>query len=580
MNFDAHDKLKNSEASEVRQADLSPEVRGMIANVHAQIKEVTERYNVPSIQALKEKLESGNRRDLLAARGDLALLGRLAERMREIYRAHKEIEGAIGDRLQLTDVANKARAVLHSETIGDDLRPRLVMQILEADLATYGKSPDMMARLGSRLEFAEAEPEYAYQLFRSLGRQARIEDAEALWSGAVKGYDQQMKAAYATGLADINERDALLRESRDAIDPTTQTALGDLAAIADIERDAGLDVRETLTKISECRREVGTSAVEYDMKSLANLYAKLGLEGEMVSVIDLSVDISDVLEVLGIAYVQQGKIEDAKRVLEEIRESIEPTKLVCHLLPSIIKNDTWELLGMADEEEHMRFVEDDEAEYMGYLLEYYPNLVPVLYQQLLHHGIPTTPVTEAMYARFLATQKDERSREGVVERRADTLRAVDEALALYRKFQEELKTSVHANPWKNLGAALHGGLRDLEVPLAYHIIAACGVGESPSSLLRTLFAYVREANRKDDGSEEIAEQKYNRRMYNAVKVLADAGLYAEAEVCQGAMFPAGTGIEIRTASGQAIAYIYSKHLASAIVQEAASHDLLERASGS
>lgn len=582
MNLDVR-KPKNPEALEIRDADLPAEVRPLIEGVHGQIHGILARYGVVSIEALMEKLhaDSGGaqvaRRNMLAAQKDIAHLTTLTEKLKFLLDQPKTVDAALADRARLVEVTEKARFVLKLREFSNKVRPIGVMRIMEADLAVKGESRDMMERLLRTVEFAEAETEHQYRFFRVLGRHGRFDDAEALWTRTAKGFNQRLKAAYATGLTDADVRDELLAEACSGIDADESTALGDLAEIARIAHDAGCDIRETLAKIEEYRLAASASGMVYDsMDNLTLLYADLGMEEHMAATVHSRTDIDLANERLGIAYVKQGKIEDAERILAEIRESLEPTNLVCHLLPFAITSDSWEILGMGDDEEYMRFTEGDEEQYTQYLLTHHPNLLPVFYEHMRHVGVPVSHTVEALYARFLATQNDEESQGEFVTRRAACLRVAEAALAAQKEFLESLETREDTTPWDVLEGAMRGGAGDLELPLAHYIIATHSLSEVTAPLVTTLCTYVQELCRKDDSSRDIDYQRYNRRMYAVVNALASAGLFDEADSCCRTMHPAGAEVDNTISSEAAFAGVLLKKLDAAIAKEALAHDVLKK----
>lgn len=200
---------------DVRDADLLPEQRVAIENIHGQITAIAQRYGVTTLEELAEKLLAADQRERVAASRDVAVLTRLAERMRTLLEGTTTIKEALETRKESEALAREATDGIAFDDVtilrAASESPPAQLQILSPVLETYltnGERADVereLARIG--VGFTEKEdvhrlPGFTADPFRALGRFGKREYAENLLAGLHMRFRADYWASYAAGLAE------------------------------------------------------------------------------------------------------------------------------------------------------------------------------------------------------------------------------------------------------------------------------------------------------------------------------------------------------------------------------------------
>lgn len=490
---------------DVREADLSDDVRPFAVNIHEQIRDILARHAVGSIAAFQEKLLGVERRQRLAAAKDVVQLIALTDKLKFVFDQAKPLEGAFEDRHRLTAIVDTVRAAVDDEETllqaGDELqlRPSLIV----ANLYLVRDTARDVEALCSTPGFDSLRMEKLAPCVRALGAFHQEEDAELLCDtgGATDDNRMWLRAVYAAALPNefADEREDILAQMRAGVPRDSEDVLGHLARLAGIELDAGLDAAATLARIATLRKDAARD-VRYEGGTVARLYARLGDEETVRrEVRHLAVDCDNERDVvwgdLGAYYARKGDIANVERLYTKIHEKWNALDLATDvLLPIWIARGDWEQVK-----------DVPSLECMQSLCKKRPDLVAAYYPH-----IPVgdrTPRIDALYARSLAARGD------------------DEQFLLYKKAFLQKVDDVIARPfvpgtddWEATG-------EEEEAPadesFAEYLVTAHQHGESTEELLTLLDNYLRSTCRNENGEVVVAE--CNDRSADVIEILLDAG---------------------------------------------------------
>lgn len=291
---------------DVRDLDLTPEVRGLIANVHAQMMSVLAAYDVQTIAEFNEKMAAGTKKEMLAANGDVRRLTRFAEKMRMLWNKHREFGTAFTEQresLQLAEEAIDGIAV-DGMTIADFARedvPRnldIYSPVLELYLQRGGiRALDSVLRhiRGSfdraTTAYAETLPEddgeRAQKVFYLLGKFNEPGEARRLSVVLPRHFHPTVMAEFARGVAthDAEAAVGLFADAEGKILASRHDVIRTYVRLAKSRELAGLDPSNILLKaeavlIGSPHNEYGDLLVEAygargDQASLERLEASL-----------------------------------------------------------------------------------------------------------------------------------------------------------------------------------------------------------------------------------------------------------------------------------------------------------------
>lgn len=335
--------------SDVREADLSPDVRSLIANVHAQIHDILTRYEVTSIEALMAKLGTVGRGAKLGARHDVAQLQALTDRLHTLWKEHDMLAEAYAFRTEAKELARKAvhdvavdrtdgpREIIDfaSQVPPFDLRlltPALEVYLLYENVSQY---VEVFERIAQSVDVAAVEDSstllnkerLAEKLFRLLGRHGKSDDAREL----LKKFFPEMRphrfVQYAVGVAesgDAEEAANIFSEAVSMVNTFAVFAERDYARLGVCAGTAGIDgtlaFDKALQRIRELLREGRDAANSSD--DLAVAYGKLGDEAGILRIDAMGegVQTGSGWDALAAYYAAQGDLAAAERCAEKAGE--------------------------------------------------------------------------------------------------------------------------------------------------------------------------------------------------------------------------------------------------------------------
>ncbi len=264
----------------VRDADLPPKVRELIANVHAQIKEVTDRYGVADIRALQTKLLAGSQKDRFAAKEDIVQLLRLTTHLRTLW----ENEGSLGEAFQARAASEALASEATDGSVFDAItilkaaseKPPQQLKILTPVLETHllnGQHEEVkrdVARIAATLlsvlqsgdDNLHNLPKLTADAFRVLGKFGERQFAEHMLSMVFQRVRANYWANYAAGLAEagkVDEADEAFAEAEQRVPDTAMARVYAYAALAralhSVGRDAHFAVAAAEQALEDMRHE-------------------------------------------------------------------------------------------------------------------------------------------------------------------------------------------------------------------------------------------------------------------------------------------------------------------------------------
>lgn len=340
---------------DVRDADLTPEVRALIANVHAQIKAVTDRYGVKNIAELQQRLTAGTRTEKLAAKNDVVLLAKLTQRLQTLVQEHAVFGEAFVVQGEAEWLAHEALYGIATErvgereelmTIGDIVATaapfdlEMLRMVLEAHLLNGDETAakELINKMQTSIEWAMDEVddtlivnerEVGQKAFALLGRYQREDDAQTLLGTLKREFRPYMRAAYAAGLAGAGEAEKaqeMIEDARWMVNTLWKNAVDALAHVGFSAAKAGLDGSRAFAEAERliAAAEIVAGGNEDHLLSsdvLAEIYGELGDEERLTAAVGLAdkwgIDTGSAWRNLAITRAKEHDFEAAQHIIRD-----------------------------------------------------------------------------------------------------------------------------------------------------------------------------------------------------------------------------------------------------------------------
>lgn len=338
MSIDTRRNSRRPEVSEVRHADLSVEVRPLIANVHAQIHDVLARYGVGSIAELQVKLNLAGQAARRDARSDVSRLIQLTERLHMLWDEHAQIAAAYADRADATELAGRAMhdIAVYTITILDyayDGAPYdLPMLTSLLELALFRGQEYVATHLLDQIKMSvektvknnpadlNNELQLAPKVFRLLGQFAQEGEMHLLLTTFEEESQPYMLAAYAAGLAGAGDAAGAaeyMREADARIDDAWDHAANACAHVGFSAAQVGIILPETAglvraERIADVRKRLNMTAVVL-------LYGILGDEESVRRLGEKwpKAEVAGGWDKLAVYYAEHGDLAAAERCIKK-----------------------------------------------------------------------------------------------------------------------------------------------------------------------------------------------------------------------------------------------------------------------